>query len=99
MVQHAPCPNADPDGYIDYIEQFTMPIGPQVSAAAGLARAWFKPRFVGLENLPDGPALGPDLRDFIFSCNTGIQDLVHFCESGLLPAQLSLRLLWLPQLT
>ncbi len=57
MVQHAPCPNADPDGYIDYIEQFTMPIGPQVSAAAGLARAWFKPRFVGLENLPDGPAL------------------------------------------
>ena len=57
MVERAPCPNADPDGYVDYIEQFTMPIGPQVSAAAGLARAWFKPRFVGLENLPDGPAL------------------------------------------
>ena len=47
-------------------------------------------------NLPDGPALGADLRDFIFSCNTGIQDLVHLCESGLLPAQLPLRLLWLP---
>lgn len=57
MVERAPCPNADPDGYIDYIEQFTMPIGPQVAAAAGLARAWFKPQFVGLENLPDGPAL------------------------------------------
>lgn len=57
MVERAPCPNADPDGYVDYIEQFTVPIGPQVAAAAGLARAWFKPRFVGLENLPEGPAL------------------------------------------
>jgi 1-acyl-sn-glycerol-3-phosphate acyltransferase len=34
-----------------------MPIAPQVAAAAGLARAWFKPRFVGLENLPEEPAL------------------------------------------
>jgi 1-acyl-sn-glycerol-3-phosphate acyltransferase len=57
MVEHAPCPSADPDSYVDYIEQFTVPTGPQVAAAAGLARAWFKPRFVGLENLPDGPAL------------------------------------------
>jgi 1-acyl-sn-glycerol-3-phosphate acyltransferase len=34
-----------------------MPIAPQVAAAAGVARAWFKPRFVGLENLPDEPAM------------------------------------------
>lgn len=57
MIARAPCPNADPDGYIDYVAQFTVPTGPQVAAAAGLARAWFKPRFVGLENLPQGPAL------------------------------------------
>ncbi|GIS24473.1 MAG: hypothetical protein CM15mP125_1600 [Gammaproteobacteria bacterium] len=28
-----------------------------VALAAGLARAWFKPKFIGLENLPDKPAL------------------------------------------
>ena len=57
MVERAPCPNTDPDGYVEYVEQFTVPTGPQVAAAAGLARAWFKPRFTGLENLPEGPAL------------------------------------------
>ena len=57
MVSRAPCPKAEPDAYVKYISQYGMPIAPQVAAAAGLARAWFKPRFVGLENLPDEPAL------------------------------------------
>ena len=57
MVSRAPCPQAEPDEYVKYISQYGMPTAPQVAAAAGLARAWFKPRFVGLENLPDEPAL------------------------------------------
>ena len=57
MVSRAPCPQAEPDGYVEYISRYGMPIAPQVAAAAGLARAWFKPRFVGLENLPEQPAL------------------------------------------
>ena len=57
MVRPAPSPIDDPDAYVEYVSQFSMPIKPQVAAAAALARAWFKPRFVGLENLPTGPAL------------------------------------------
>ena len=57
MVDRAPCPNTEPDAYVDYVSRFGMPVAPQVAAAAGLARVWFKPRFVGLENLPDKPAL------------------------------------------
>lgn len=57
MVSRAPCPQAEPDGYVENISRYGMPIAPQVAAAAGLARAWFKPRFVGLENLPEEPAL------------------------------------------
>ena len=57
MVSRGPCPQAEPDAYVTYISQYGMPIAPQVAAAAGLARAWFKPRFVGLENLPEEPAL------------------------------------------
>lgn len=57
MVSRAPCPQAEPDGYVENISRYGMPIAPQVAAAAGLARAWFKPRFVGLENLPKEPAL------------------------------------------
>ena len=57
MVNRAPCPQAEPDGYVEYISRYGMPIAPQVAAAAGLARVWFKPRFVGLENLPEEPAL------------------------------------------
>ena len=57
MVSRAPCPQAEPDGYVEYTSRYGMPIAPQVAAAAGLARAWFKPRFVGLENLPEEPAL------------------------------------------
>ena len=57
MVSRAPCPQAEPDGYVEYISRYGMPIAPQVAAMAGLARAWFKPRFVGLENLPEEPAL------------------------------------------
>jgi 1-acyl-sn-glycerol-3-phosphate acyltransferase len=57
MVSRAPCPQAEPDRYVEYTSRYGMPIAPQVAAAAGLARAWFKPRFVGLENLPEEPAL------------------------------------------
>ena len=57
MVRPAPSPIDDPDAYVEYVSQFGMPIKPQVAAAAALARAWFKPRFVGLDNLPAGPAL------------------------------------------
>ena len=57
MVKRAPCPQTDPDAYVAYVSRFSMPVAPQVAAAAGLARAWFKPRFVGLENLPATPAL------------------------------------------
>ena len=57
MVSRAPCPQAEPDQYVEYISRYGMPIAPQVAAAAGLGRAWFKPRFVGLENLPEEPAL------------------------------------------
>ena len=57
MVSRAPCPQAEPDGYVEYTSRYGMPIAPQVAAAAGLARVWFKPRFVGLENLPEEPAL------------------------------------------
>ena len=57
MVNQAPCPQTEPDAYVRYVSRFSVPVAPQVAAAAGLARAWFKPRFVGLENLPDRPAL------------------------------------------
>ena len=57
MADRAPCPETDPDAYVEFVSQFGMPTAPQVAAAAGLARAWFKPSFVGLENLPDKPAL------------------------------------------
>ena len=57
MVSRAPCPQAEPDRYVEYTSRYGMPVAPQVAAAAGLARAWFKPRFVGLENLPEEPAL------------------------------------------
>ena len=57
MVSRSPCPQAEPDAYVEYVSRFGMPITPQVAVAAGLARAWFKPQFVGLENLPDQPAL------------------------------------------
>ena len=57
MADRAPCPETDPDAYVEFVSQFGMPTAPQVAAAAGLARAWFKPSFVGLENLPDRPAL------------------------------------------
>ena len=57
MVNQAPCPQTEPDAYVKYVSRFSVPVAPQVAAAAGLARAWFKPRFVGLENLPDRPAL------------------------------------------
>lgn len=57
MVNHAPCPQTEPDAYVTYVSRFSVPVAPQVAAAAGLARAWFKPRFTGLENLPDKPAL------------------------------------------
>ena len=57
MVQRAPSPESDPDAYVEYISRYGMPTAPQVALAAGLARAWFKPRFVGLENLPKEPAL------------------------------------------
>ena len=51
MVQRAPSPESDPDAYVEYISRYGMPTAPQVALAAGLARAWFKPKFVGLENL------------------------------------------------
>ncbi len=57
MADRAPCPETDPDAYVEFVSRFGMPTAPQVAAAAGLARAWFKPSFVGLENLPDKPAL------------------------------------------
>jgi len=57
MVQRAPSPESDPDAYVEYVSRYGMPTAPQVALAAGLARAWFKPKFVGLENLPDKPAL------------------------------------------
>jgi 1-acyl-sn-glycerol-3-phosphate acyltransferase len=57
MVSRAPCPQAEPDGYVEYTSRYGMPIAPQVAVAAGLARVWFKPRFVGLENLPEEPSL------------------------------------------
>ena len=57
MVNRAPCPQTEPDAYVTYVSRFSVPVAPQVAAAAGLARAWFKPRFTGLENLPDKPAL------------------------------------------
>lgn len=57
MAQRAPCPKSDPDAYVEYVSRYGMPTAPQVALAAGLARAWFKPKFVGLENLPAKPAL------------------------------------------
>ena len=57
MVQRAPSPESDPDAYVEYISRYGMPTAPQVALAAGLARAWFKPKFIGLDNLPDKPAL------------------------------------------
>ncbi len=57
MADRAPCPETDPDAYVEFVSRFGMPTSPQVAAAAGLARAWFKPSFVGLDNLPDKPAL------------------------------------------
>ena len=57
MVQRAPSPDSDPDAYVEHISRYGMPTAPQVALAAGLARAWFKPKFIGLENLPDKPAL------------------------------------------
>lgn len=57
MVQRAPCPKSDPDAYVAYVSRYGMPTAPQVALAAGLARAWFKPKFVGIEHLPDKPAL------------------------------------------
>ena len=57
MIQRAPCPKSDPDAYVAYVSRYGMPTAPQVALAAGLARAWFKPKFVGIENLPDKPAL------------------------------------------
>ena len=57
MVQRAPSPESDPDAYVEYISRYGMPTAPQVALAAGLARAWFKPKFVGLDNLPEKPAL------------------------------------------
>jgi hypothetical protein len=57
MVDRAPCPESEPDAYVEYVSRFGVPAAPQVAAAAGLARRWFKPRFIGLENLPDRPAL------------------------------------------
>ncbi len=57
MLNRAPCPQEEPDAYVRYVSQFSVPVGPQVAAAAALTRAWFKPCFVGLENLPETPAL------------------------------------------
>ncbi len=57
MKDLPPCPDTDPDAYVDYVSRFTVPTGPQVAAAAALTRAWFKPTFTGIENLPEGPAL------------------------------------------
>jgi 1-acyl-sn-glycerol-3-phosphate acyltransferase len=57
MARTAPDPINDPDGYVDYVSKITVPVGAQVAAAAALGRAWFKPLFRGLDNLPEGPAL------------------------------------------
>ena len=57
MAPNAPCPESDPDAYVDYVSRYGMPTAPQVAAAAGLARFWFKPQFFGFDNLPDRPAL------------------------------------------
>ncbi|MDG2460341.1 MAG: lysophospholipid acyltransferase family protein [Luminiphilus sp.] len=57
MVDRAPCPEKEPDAYVEYVSRFGVPAAPQVAAAAGLARKWFKPRFIGADNLPARPAL------------------------------------------
>ena len=36
MVRPAPSPVDDPDAYVEYVSQFSMPIKPQVAAAAAL---------------------------------------------------------------
>ncbi|GIR69738.1 MAG: hypothetical protein CM15mP74_09890 [Halieaceae bacterium] len=56
MVSRAPCPQAEPDGYVEYISVMACLL-PSGRCSGRLARAWFKPRFVGLENLPEEPAL------------------------------------------
>lgn len=55
-LQH-PNPVSDTDAYVDFVLRQRLPRGPQVAAAAALAKRWFKPTFVGLERLPKGPAL------------------------------------------
>ncbi len=53
----APTPDINLEKYLDYVLDIGVPVRPEVSAAAGLARTWFNPKFVGIENLPDCPAL------------------------------------------
>ena len=43
--------------HIDAVLKVPMPTGPGITLLAAALRKWFKPRFVGLEKLPSGPAL------------------------------------------
>lgn len=52
-----PNPLTDSDAYVDFVLRRRLPRGPQVAAAAAFMKRWFKPTFVGLERLPQGPAL------------------------------------------